>query len=177
MLKRFQAFLLRNRAVRPRYISYYLKWVLDCYHFLDKSLSNRLGSDQIKKIPRSSGNTPRGVAGETGGHGTATLRLFPLQRCATWKIANFHTKEKKWASLHEKMCQALRIRHRSLSTERTYLMWVRRFQAFVLKKRSHRISRVAISGTSLPTWPWKRRYLHPPRIRPLMPLCSSFATY
>jgi integron integrase len=39
----------------------------------------------------------------------------------------------EWNSLEEKMVKALRLRHRSLSTEKIYLMWVRSFQSFVGK--------------------------------------------
>jgi integron integrase len=41
----------------------------------------------------------------------------------------------KWKPLEEKMRQALRLRHRSLSTEKTYLIWFRSFRGFVGEKQ------------------------------------------
>ena len=36
-----------------------------------------------------------------------------------------------WKKIEEKMREALRLRHRSYSTEKTYVMWLRQFQGFV----------------------------------------------
>lgn len=42
--------------------------------------------------------------------------------------------QEAWQLLEEKMREALRLRHRSLSTEKTYLIWLRNFKNFVNSK-------------------------------------------
>jgi|GEM_PF-3019976 len=44
-----------------------------------------------------------------------------------------------WRFLEEKMRNALRLRHRSLSTEKTCLIWVRSFRVFVGEKQPDQI--------------------------------------
>jgi integron integrase len=44
-----------------------------------------------------------------------------------------------WRALEEKMREMLRLRQRSLSTEKTYLIWLRSFRAFVQEKEPSRL--------------------------------------
>ena len=50
MLRPYEAFLLKRGAVKPLYVPFYLKWVSDCYSFLDVPLSSRLSSEQKKEF-------------------------------------------------------------------------------------------------------------------------------
>ena len=50
MLRAYEAFLTKKGAPRPQYVPHYLKWVSDCYGFLNEPLSNRLGSEQKKQF-------------------------------------------------------------------------------------------------------------------------------
>ncbi|GFP38105.1 hypothetical protein HKBW3S44_01785 [Candidatus Hakubella thermalkaliphila] len=40
-----------------------------------------------------------------------------------------------WKKIEEKTREALRLRHRSYSTEKTYILWLRQFQGFVNGKQ------------------------------------------
>ena len=44
MLRAYEAFLIKNGTIESQYVPFYLKWVSDCYAFLNESLSNRLVS-------------------------------------------------------------------------------------------------------------------------------------
>jgi len=44
------------------------------------------------------------------------------------------SEKESWSVFEEKMREALRLRHRSLSTEKSYLIWLRSFKAFVNEK-------------------------------------------
>ena len=50
MLRVFEAFLSKKGTVKTQYLPFYLKWVSDCYAFLNEPLSNRLGSEQRKQF-------------------------------------------------------------------------------------------------------------------------------
>jgi hypothetical protein len=50
MLRAYEAFLTKKGAVKTQYVPFYLKWVSDCYAFLNEPMSNRLGSEQKKQF-------------------------------------------------------------------------------------------------------------------------------
>ena len=50
MLKAYEAFLIKKGTIKIQYVPFYLKWVSDCYGFLNEPLSNRLSSEQKKQF-------------------------------------------------------------------------------------------------------------------------------
>jgi hypothetical protein len=46
MLRAYEEFLTKKGTVKTQYVPYYLKWVSDCYGFLDKPLPDRLGGER-----------------------------------------------------------------------------------------------------------------------------------
>jgi hypothetical protein len=50
MLRTFEAYLTKKGTVKTQYLPFYLKWVSDCYTFLNEPLPNRLGSEQKKQF-------------------------------------------------------------------------------------------------------------------------------
>jgi hypothetical protein len=46
MLKAFESFLVNKGATRTQYVFFYVRWVAECYRFLEHPLSNRLNSEQ-----------------------------------------------------------------------------------------------------------------------------------
>jgi integron integrase len=134
MLKNYEAFLNRKGALKTQYIPYYLKWVSDCYVFLNEPLSNRLNSDQKKQFLLDMAK--RYEDWQVKQADTA-LRLYDyfLSKNITAKTGETSSHNETWRVLEEKMRNALRLRHRSLSTEKTYLIWLRSFKAFVGEKQ------------------------------------------
>jgi len=134
MLKNYEAFLNRKGALKTQYIPYYLKWVSDCYVFLNEPLSNRLNSDQKKQFLLDMAK--RYEDWQVKQADTA-LRLYDyfLSKNITAKTGETSFHNETWRVLEEKMRNALRLRHRSLSTEKTYLIWLRSFKAFVGEKQ------------------------------------------
>jgi len=65
------------------------------------------------------------------------LRLYDyfLSKNITVTTGETSSHNETWGLLEEKMRNALRLRHRSLSTEKTYLIWLRSFKAFVGEKQ------------------------------------------
>jgi hypothetical protein len=48
MLNTFQTFLQDKKAIKPQYVPFYLKWVSDCYGFLNEPLSTRLAIEESR---------------------------------------------------------------------------------------------------------------------------------
>jgi integron integrase len=137
MLRAYEAFLVKKGTVKPQSVPYYLKWVSDCYSFLNEPLSRRLGAEQKKQFLL---DMAKGHEDWQTKQADTALRLYDffLSKNATPAIGEpsvLSSHVEKWKPLEEKMREALRLRHRSLSTEKTYLIWFRSFRAFVGEKQ------------------------------------------
>ena len=50
MLKKFQEYLERNRQIKANSLPYYVKWVVDCYSFLDKPISEIIYNEEKRQF-------------------------------------------------------------------------------------------------------------------------------
>jgi hypothetical protein len=48
MLRVYKTFLLQKKVLKPQYVAFCVKWVSDCYSFLNEPLSTRLTTGQKK---------------------------------------------------------------------------------------------------------------------------------
>lgn len=130
MTRGFEDFLRKKGNMNPRYIPYYSKWVSDCYKFLGQPLSTRLNSDQ-KRLFLS--EMAKKYEDWQVNQADTALRLYDyfLSQSESSIRGNTLLDKEGWQPLEEKMREALKLRHRSLSTEKTYLLWLRNFKNFV----------------------------------------------
>jgi len=114
MLRPYEAFPKKKGNVRSQYIPFYLKWVSDCYTFLNEPLSNRLTSEQSKQF--LSHMAKRHEDWQVKQADTA-LRLYDyfLSEAISPTTGKPSSNQEIWRLLEEKMRDALRLRHRSLS--------------------------------------------------------------
>ncbi len=133
MLKDFEAFLNKKGSLKPQYIPYYLKWVSDCYHFLNQPFSTRLNSDQKKQFLSDMGKKYEEWQVNQADTALRLYDYFLSKNISPTGEISIH--KEAWEQLEDKMRNALRLRHRSLSTEKTYLIWLRSFKAFVGEKQ------------------------------------------
>jgi len=133
MLKAYEAFLLQKGTVKSQYIPFYLKWVSECYIFLNEHPQTRLSLEQKRRF--LSQMAKRHEDWQVKQADTA-LRLYDyfLSRTRVNMDGKPTDQEGRWRDLEERMRQALRLRRRSLSTEKTYLIWLRGFKRWVAEK-------------------------------------------
>jgi integron integrase len=133
MLSAYEAFLTKKGTVKTQYVPFYLKWVSDCYGFLNEPLSKRLESEKKKQFLSHMAKQHEDWQVKQA---DTALRLYDyfLSRAISPTTGEPSSQEEKWRLLEERMRNALRLRHRSLSTEKTYLIWLRSFRAFVGEK-------------------------------------------
>jgi hypothetical protein len=84
MLDTFKVFLQDKKAIKSQYIPFYLKWVSDCYRFLNEPISTRLPGDRRKQF--LSHMAKRHEDWQVSQADTA-LRLydyFPSRKCANY---------------------------------------------------------------------------------------------
>jgi integron integrase len=138
MLRNYEAFLTKKGTVKNQYVPYYLKWVSDCYGFLNEPLSTRLSMEQKKQFLSDMAKRHEDWQVKQA---DTSLRLYDffLSKNITPTMGETSIHKETWGELEEKMRDSLRLRHRSLSTEKTYLIWLRSFRAFVDEKQPDRL--------------------------------------
>ena len=133
MFKAFKQFLLDKGATKAQYVPYYLKWVSECYAFLDVPPATRINGDQRKGFLTHLSKHHEDWQVKQA---DTALRFYDyfLSREMKASAEGMHAAAGDWKMLEERMREKLRLRQRALSTEKTYLTWVRRFRAFVHEK-------------------------------------------
>jgi hypothetical protein len=48
MIREFESYLSNKKHIKDKYVPYYMKWVSDCYSYLDESVESRLPADRIQ---------------------------------------------------------------------------------------------------------------------------------
>ncbi len=134
MLAEFREYLVRNGHIKSTYIPYYIKWVSLCYEFLDKSVDQKVNMEQKGEFIKHLFRTYEEWQVKQADHALRLYNYF-LSRNGKGigKGAGHNGKEWAWAEAETR--KALRVRHRSLSTQKSYLMWLRRFRGFANSKR------------------------------------------
>jgi integron integrase len=134
MLGPFKNFLLSKGKVNDKYIPFYLKWVTEGYRFLDiplaQSITNEQKSQFLKQLSKNHEDWQVNQADNA-------LRLYG------YFLSSQHpdkadgipeTLINDWKAVEDKTIEVIRLRHRSYSTEKTYILWLRQFQSFVKNK-------------------------------------------
>lgn len=131
MLTLFGQFLVRKERLQEKYVPYYLKWVSDCYRFLDLPENEPLTNDQRAQFLRRLADTAHDWQVKQAERSLRLYDYFLLQNMKSAPADGGDGHEAAWRLVEERMREALRLRHRSLSTERTYLGWLSRFRLFL----------------------------------------------
>ncbi len=132
MLDGFENYLLQKGNVKKHQIPYYVKWVGDCLAFLHISDSTFISSDLKKQfLTQMSKNHEDWQVKQAD----TALRLYNyfLSQKHDIPIPSDEATE-DWDLIEERLIEALRLRHRSLSTEKSYKIWVRGFRHFLKQK-------------------------------------------
>jgi len=129
MLSSFQSTLTKRALIKDKYVPYYVKWVSECYSFLDRPTCAILNQDCKQQFFRHLAKTSEDwqVKRAEQAWRLDTYFLSSQQKTPTGES---HDAE-AWAALATKTREVLRLRHRSYSTEKTYLTWLRSFRKFV----------------------------------------------
>lgn len=134
MLESFKRFLSSKVRVNEKYLPYYLKWVMECYRFFDIPLSQSITNEQkvqfLKYLAKNHEDWQVNQAENA-------LRLYSYFLSSENSDKSEGISEKlinDWKAAQEKTIEALRLRHRSYNTEKTYIKWFKQFQGFVKSK-------------------------------------------
>ena len=143
MLEAFQEYLLSVKQVKEKYIPYYIKWVSDCYSYLNESIQKDVTVDKrhafLKYLSKNHEDWQVNQA-------EYALRLYQFflskERSDNTNRANPNNSTDNdeidrsgvWDALEQETRNSIRQLHRSMNTEKTYIGWLRRFRGFVAEK-------------------------------------------
>lgn len=134
MLSAFKDYLTQKALVKDKYIPFYLKWVSDCYSFLSEPDSVVLNPEQTNRFQKYLAKTHEDWQVKQASN---ALRLYSYYLTSLQKDASITSPEgeNEWNLLETRTREALRLRHRSYSTEKTYITWLRSFRGYVNDKK------------------------------------------
>lgn len=129
MLEPFRTYLTDTAHIQEKYLPYYLKWVSACYRYFNRPIDQPLAKSLKDQFL---GNMARGHEEWQVRQADYALRLygFFLSRSSKGLSKASPRPEEEWARVEEETRKALRLRQRSLATEKTYLSWLRQFRGF-----------------------------------------------
>lgn len=133
MLTQFKDYLVSKGTVRDKYIPYYCKWVADCYTACNAQNSTILSPQKkqffLKQMAKDHEDWQVKQA-------DAALRLYEYFLTSHEKKQSSVSAPSpaEWETVEKNTREALRLRHRSYSTEKTYILWLRTFRGFVSEK-------------------------------------------
>jgi integron integrase len=133
VLNNYRDYLLSEGSVKSNYVPYYVKWINDCYSFLNIPCSARINSDQKKQFLSYMAKEFEDWQVKQA---DTALRLYDyfLSRQSETPATVSPEESTDWILIEQKMLKALRLRHLAYTTEKTYLLWLRSFRVFVKEK-------------------------------------------
>jgi integron integrase len=133
MIREFESYLSNKKHIKDKYVPYYMKWVSDCYSYLDESVESRLPADRIKTFLSHLSKNHEDWQVNQADYALRLYQFF-LSRGQKEKSAHAAGTPDEWKELEEETRKVLRLRRRSIRTEKTYIGWLRRFRGFVIEK-------------------------------------------
>ncbi|MDI6744301.1 MAG: hypothetical protein QMD07_02875 [Thermodesulfovibrionales bacterium] len=117
MLQVFNQFLSAKERIPEKNIPYYVKWVSDCYRYFDKPETQLLTNDQNTKFLNHLAKKHEDWQVQQADR---ALRLYGyfLDRMQRNENGTSSDMPDDWKKIEGKTREALRLRHRSYSTEK-----------------------------------------------------------
>jgi len=129
----FQSFLKDSAKIAPKKIPFYLHWITK-FHVFSETRSKQLPtaallSGFLAELAKKHEDWQVRQAKDAVQHFLYYQQKKQLPRNA--KTGSISDPDQKWHKVLEAMRQAMRLRHRSLNTEKSYLSWVKKFIAYL----------------------------------------------
>jgi hypothetical protein len=125
MLEQFRQFISNNGDVPFKHIPFYIRWISACYGFLQLPFEQLTSSDKKQEFLRHLSKTHEEWQVKQADHALRLYNFFLSQTKRDLPTPASVQTQAEWRRAEQEMTQALRLRHRSLSTERSYCTWLR----------------------------------------------------
>ena len=137
-MKKFENYIKKTNIIPENRIPYYLNWVLNCYTSLGKQVRDSLKSNEVNNFLHKLGRDHEDWQVRQA-KDAINLYLFFRSKETSLKPIKSCGSETEWKNVGNLMVKALRLRHRSPSTEKTYLSWLRRFYKYLKGSSPHKL--------------------------------------
>lgn len=140
----FQQFLAQHAGIKEKNIDYYLLWIKKYQMFLQDTGKGEIGDiDSQNAFFAQLGSSYEEWQVKQASEAVRLFVFFITQKEKDKKTVLPIENNPAWQEALQKMHTMLRLRQRALSTEKTYISWIRQFYIFVhglspdLLKRDH----------------------------------------
>ncbi|MEA2081998.1 MAG: integron integrase [Elusimicrobiota bacterium] len=123
-MKKFENYLRETRIVAENQVPYYVTWVSKFYAFLGKKMNDAVLPGEIDRFIKNTGKYREDWQIKQADDAIRLFLYFLSKKKGEQAPEN---SEAEWKTAAELMKKILRLRHRSVSTERTYMFWLRGF--------------------------------------------------
>jgi integron integrase len=137
-MKNFKSYLLSMHIAGPKAVDFYLHWVTQFYRFLNKQPGDTITQKEIDSYLKHLSKSRETWQIDQASQAIKLYQFFETRKvsAATRKTLG---NDAQWAAAADDMRKMLRLKHRSVHTERVYLHWVRRFYRYVQGKSPYRL--------------------------------------
>jgi len=134
MFDQFQKYLVNKIHIKDKQIPCYLKWISEGYKFLNVPVQDIITNDQKQQFLKHLSKSHEDWQVKQSDYALKLYGFFLAHEQQGKTDSSSVAASNEWKMLEEKTREALRLRHRSYSTEKTYLTWLRDFRGFVNEK-------------------------------------------
>ena len=127
-MEKFKSYLSERRILPPKKIHYYVYWITHFYRFHKLQPGTQIDVKQI--APFLKFLSKRHEDWQVNQANDALKLLIYFQSYRTTANDKGIKSDPKWDAVKKEVTIALRLRHRALATERTYLYWLNSFRHF-----------------------------------------------
>lgn len=145
MLLNFKDHIIQKSLVKDKYVPFYLKWISDCYSFFNEPDSRILNLEQRNQFLKYLSKTHEDWQVKQADN-ALRLYIYFLSSLQKNTPGNSPIIENEWNLLETKARNVLRLKHRSYSTEKTYISWLRTFSRFVNWKKPSELTGMEIQN-------------------------------
>lgn len=128
-MKGFEKYLRETRIIIENRIPYYISWVSKFYSFINKNPRDSVLPADIDRFLKNTGKYSEDWQIKQA-EDAIRLFLYFLSKKRDKQTGRGNVAA-EWKTVAELMTRALRLRHRSVSTERTYILWLRSFYKYL----------------------------------------------
>jgi hypothetical protein len=129
-VEHFRSYLLSKRIVPEKRLGYYLSWITQFYAFCDKGLYDDVSHEEIDAFLRHLMKSCEDWQVSQANEAIRLYIYYNRRKCRGKANADIDS-DTQWKGVAQDMVRMLRLRHRSLSTEKSYIGWLRSFYKFL----------------------------------------------
>jgi integron integrase len=133
-LSEFERYLASRKIVPEKRLPFYLHWVSSFLAFCDKS-SSPPDASQVEPFLHLLAKTKEEWQVKQAREAVRVFLFFLARPDEQTPEPVGHGPQTDWQRTAERVREALRLRHRSIRTEKTYLQWLRSFYLFLNGKK------------------------------------------